>query len=414
MSNQYYQRAQVLYQQHRFSQAAQELRAGSLESTADANSYALLALCLVNIGELEEAESEARRAVIHSPGNPFGHYALSFVYFRCGQLRNAELSAREAIRLSPAGPDYLALLANIQLSRDHPKEALESAEQGLAVDPDHAGSLNLRTMALIKMGRKEEAASAVQGALSAHPNDALAHANQGWAWLHQGKYRESLASFREALRVDPDLQWARQGMLTALKARYPIYRWMLAYFLLMGRLSRRMRWAIVIGFVVAMQLLNATGQASKQVHLPAMVIVAAYGAFVFLSWTIDPFFNLLMRVSPYGRYLLTPDQRRSSTVAACLIAAAVTVATAAIFLRPAELIFIAFSSALLIIPACAIFRLPKGWRRVVAGIFVIAVGAMVIGAAVVPDVDAGVEIILVSVVVSTWVFRFLNSSARRK
>ena len=145
-----------------------------------------------------------------------------------------------------------------------------------------------------------------------------------------------------------------------------------------------------------------------------MLIVAAYGAFVFLSWTIDPFFNLLMRVSPYGRYLLDPDQRRSSTVAACIIAAAVIVAIAAILLRPAELIFLAFSSALLIIPACAIFHLPRGWRRSVAGIFVIAVGAMVIGAAVVPNVDTGVEIILVSVIVSTWVFRFLESSARRK
>ena len=61
--------------------------------------------------------------------------------------------------------------------------------------------------------------------------------------LHQAQPKAALEHFREALRLDPNLQYAQAGIVEALKARNPIYRWMLGYFLWMGRLSDRAKWA---------------------------------------------------------------------------------------------------------------------------------------------------------------------------
>src|SRR5581483_7555851 len=101
--------------------------------------------------------------------------------------------------------------------------------------------------ALVKLGRKTEAASTIDGALQRDPENARSHANQGWTYLHRGEPKLAMVHFREALRIDPTLDWARAGMVEALKAHNVIYRWVLRYFLFMSRLNKQARWGILIG-----------------------------------------------------------------------------------------------------------------------------------------------------------------------
>ena len=63
----------------------------------------------------------------------------------------------------------------------------------------------------------------------------------------QGNPLKAMEHFREALRLDPEMEWARAGIVEAMKARNFVYRWMLAYFLWMARLDSRVRWGLVIG-----------------------------------------------------------------------------------------------------------------------------------------------------------------------
>ena len=104
-------------------------------------------------------------------------------------------------------------------------------------------------MALVQLGRKDEADHTLGSALANDPENALTHANQGWAFLHRGDHERALEHFREALRIDPELDWARIGIVEALKARYLIYRFMLRFFLWMSRKGTAARWVILLGFV---------------------------------------------------------------------------------------------------------------------------------------------------------------------
>ena len=110
-------------------------------------------------------------------------------------------------------------------------------------------------MALTHLGRKAEAESTLGEALAEDPEDALAHANLGWASLHKSNPDKALEHFREALRLDPTMEWARLGVVEALKARHLVYRVMLRFFLWMGRQTQAAQWAVVLALVVGPNLL---------------------------------------------------------------------------------------------------------------------------------------------------------------
>ena len=92
-------------------------------------------------------------------------------------------------------------------------------------------------MALTHLGRRGEAGTAIDTALARDPKNALTHANRGWTLLHGGDHARALEHFREALRLDPELAWARRGIVETLSARGPVIRLLLRYFLWMQRIA---------------------------------------------------------------------------------------------------------------------------------------------------------------------------------
>ena len=131
-------------------------------------------------------------------------------------------------------------------------------------------------MALVRLGRKSEAVDTVNYALERDPESGFSHANQGWNCLHQNNPKQALDHFREALRLDPELEYAREGMVEALKARNPVYRAMLSYFLWMGRLSDRYQWGIVIGIYFGSRVLLNFARTYPDYKVFWWVVLAAF------------------------------------------------------------------------------------------------------------------------------------------
>jgi tetratricopeptide (TPR) repeat protein len=235
-------RARLLLAQSRPADAERESMLALAAQPDDPEALAFLALSQIEQGRGEEALEAARDAVGLAPQEAFLHYVHAHVLRNMDRIDDAFRSAQEAIRLDPADADCFALLSSIELSRNRWPAALEAAEQALALNAEHVGAANLRAMALVRLGRKAEAMESVDYALDRAPEDAFSHANQGWNYLHQNRPHQAQEHFREALRLEPNLDYAREGRLEALKARNPIYRIMLAYFLWLGRQSMRFQW----------------------------------------------------------------------------------------------------------------------------------------------------------------------------
>ena len=121
--------------------------------------------------------------------------------------------------------------------------------------------------------------------------------------------RRALACFAGALRLDPDLDSARDGMLEALKARSFLYRAMLAYYTWSARLSCTMQWLFIGGTYAVSLYANRYISSGGAQHRWMWPVLIAFYAFVYLSWTAYPVFNLLQAMSRHNRLVLSSDER---------------------------------------------------------------------------------------------------------
>jgi hypothetical protein len=151
--------------------------------------------------------------------------------------------------------------------------------------------------------------------LAREPENALNHANQGWLLLCSGHHQRAMEHLREALRLNPTLEWARTGIVQALKARNPLYRVLLQTFLWMSKLTTGVQWLVVLGGYFVFRLVSAGTQAVPDLALVGGVFIIAYLLFVYLTWSSETLFNLLLRLNPFGRLVLDPDQVTASNLA---------------------------------------------------------------------------------------------------
>lgn len=359
------QRALLLFQQDRFELAEKAWREVLSLEPGDAEGHASLALCLLERDAFPEAEAEARAAVGAAPDAGFTHFVLARVLHARHRLAEASTAATQAVMHDPEVADYRALQAAIQGGQAHWQESLAAADAGLALDAEHIGCANLRALALTQLDRKDEAEATIAGALQRAPENSLTHANQGWAALHRGQPREAFPHFREALRLDPNNDWARQGLLTAIKARNPVFRWMLAFFLFMGRQTTAARWMIVLGIFVGQNIARTIALEYPQYGAVMWPIVIAFIAFVYLTWLANPLMNLVVRLHPMGKHALTDDQRRQSLLIGLVMAVAVLNLGAMVLNGGVN--SYAMVPFALAIPVATIHGMKRGWPRALAG-----------------------------------------------
>lgn len=355
-------RAQLLLQQQRYDMAEAELRQAIGAEPDDAAAHALLGLSLTRQNKNREAVEACRRAVSLGPDIPFCHYAMAGVLYEQERHDEALAAVAEAIRLDPYEASYHALRGQIHLHKRNWKDALAAAEDALAVDAESVDGANVRAVALTNLGRRAEAGATIDAALARDPDNATTHANQGWTLLHANRPKEAMSHFAEALRLDPNLEWARAGIVEAMKARNPIYRVMLGYFLWISRLSSGVQFGLLVGAYVLVRFLRHLQQENPNLAPYIIPIVIAYVVFVFVSWTADPLFNLVLRLNRFGRRALSQDQRIASNWFGATLLLAVAFGLAALA-RPAPGTIYGFAFfAAMTIPVAGVFKVHDARR----------------------------------------------------
>lgn len=364
MSENHLARARLLLAQQRFELAERELQQALVSSPNDADAHALLGLCLSHREAWQDATSAAEQAIHLAPDEPFPHYVRAAILNQRQRYPEAEASVREAIALDPFDAPMFAMLSQICFNQRRWQDALTAAEQGLAIDAESADCTNLRAMALVKLGRKMQASEAIQTALERNPEDADTHANMGWTRVEQGRYDEALHHFREALRLEPDSDWARRGIIEALKARNPIYRVMLNYFLWMNKLSHKYQWTILIGLYVLYRFLGYMADQNPALAPWINPLLIVYVAFAIMTWISVPLFNLLLRLNRFGRLALNREETITANWVGILLAVALG-CLAWYFIADNEAALVTALAAGLTIPSVScIYRCQKGWPRI--------------------------------------------------
>lgn len=367
-------RGYLLVQQQRWELAEKELRLCLADDPNRAEGHSLLALCLIQRKQFDEATREAKEGVHLAPENAAAHYMLSRVYYERNQFTEAEESAREALRLDPFDADYFGWLARILFTRRRWHEALDAADQGLALDGEHVDCANLRAMALVKLGRKLDAENTIGSALERNPENADSHANLGWTLLEQRQPEKALHHFREALRLEPNMEWARLGIIEAMKSRYLIYRLILGYFLWMMKLSERAQIFIVIGGYLGFRALREIARQNPQLRLFVLPILIAYIGFAVMTWLAVPLFNLVLRLSRFGRLALSREEISTSNWVGGALLLAIVILPFSFFYE--SLLFVALMCGLMSLPLAHIYDCDAGWPRKTLALITLGMGLL--------------------------------------
>ena len=398
-----------LIAEQRFGEAAERLGELLADEPGNAAGFALRALCLAQLGEWPGALESGRRGVAVEPEMAFAQWALAHVLTDRHDFRAALGHAREAVRLDPEEADHHALVARVEAATGRWDEALRSAEAALAIERAHPTALRVRALVLQQRGRADEADSTFLNALIENPDDSFAYAGRGWSMLRTGGDSASAVEhFQQALRLSPDSVWAREGLVTALKARNPVYRVMLRYFFWLSALTPRGRVMIVLGGLIAYNVLRRLAAAQPALVPLIWPLLGLYLVFLLLSWTAEPIFDSLLRLDPVGKAALTRDRVSASnwvigTIAAALLLALSSLAVGAGVL-PVALIF-----GFLVLPVSGIFQCVPGWPRwtmaaICAAIALLAVASPFLGA---EGAALALTAAVVLIVIGTWTNRWL-------
>lgn len=361
----------------KYDLAEKELRNVLAKDPEDYFANAYMGLCQYHLDKHEEAQQSARRAIGLLPDHPFGHYVLGLVMLETKRLKEAKDAILEAIRLDPEQAQFHGLLGYVYLGARQYQEALASADKGLSLDPTNMPCRNCRATALTQLGRMEEARETIKDALKENPEDAASFANLGWTCLHQGQHKKALEYFRESLRLKPDFEWARHGMIQALKANYIVYKGLLLFYLWMSRLSPRVRIGVIIGIVVLMRVIDVIGEKAPELKPFVTPVAILYLGFVYLTWTGTHFFNTLLRLNKFGRCALNDQERRASNCYAAMIAAAIASAVTGFVLEQLPLFMLGGFFLVMTLPVCRLFD--KSGKTLDRTVLLFCAGLSVIG-----------------------------------
>lgn len=378
-------RAALLFQQGRYDLAEAELRLAMAGEPNNGRLHSLLALCLAERGALDEAQAEADQGVGLEPDQPGAHYIRAQVLRKRKRLDEALEAVDRCLFMDAEMVPPRALRASIHLERRNWTEALSEAEIGLSIEPGDVDCANLRAMALTQLGRREEAARSLGQALERDPENDVTHANRGWGLLHEGEPAKAMEHFREALRLDPTNEWARMGIVEALKARNVVYGLMLKYFLWMGRLSGRAQTGIVLGGFFGYQMLVRVASENPGARPYVLPLLIAYGVFALMTWIASPLFNMFLRLHPLGRHALSPDQKLAGTWVGAFFFLTLGALGWALFGGGDLAQVLALRLGLFLMPLSAVFACAPGPYRRIMVLVAVALFALLVA----PFVDVG-------------------------
>ncbi|HEU4322816.1 MAG TPA: tetratricopeptide repeat protein [Roseiflexaceae bacterium] len=310
----YLSRAYELARLKRFDLALQEVQRALERDPQSADAHVCGAWIWRDQVRLSEAEQSARAALRLDPDSAPAHHILAVVLWEQDRPREAEPAFREALRFGhPDQAIYITNFGRMMNAYHRSEEALTLADQALTLAPNLSGAHDVRGLALARLGRQDEARASYGEALRLNPSNTVAHNNMGVLDLSQGRASEALEHFRSALRINPNDTLARSNLVLSLKARRPIYGWIVALSLRMRtQRSRRARRQLVLGALglvlgaAALSLLIPGLNAPLAIvwGLTLQLVLGGLVLVVLWRWLGDPIFNTLLRFDPLGRQVI--------------------------------------------------------------------------------------------------------------
>ena len=259
-----------------------------------------------------------------------------------------------------------------------------SARTALSLDADDETASNLLAHTLRLQNRLDESEDEAKRRLARNPENAFSFANAGWAALQRGDVKGAESHFKESLRIDPEMEYARDGLKQSYRARSAFFRMFLKWSFFMQRFNANNRMAILIGLVIGFKVLRIL---AASVHPLLVIPVAlAYYLFVFGSWLSDGLANFLILRDPVARLSLDRSEKIEGAVIGLFFFGGITALVAGLALTIHPLAVVGGILLIAALPASMVFTNPSIKGRFVFS--AVGVAILVLGTVMAFDVAA--------------------------
>jgi len=299
-----------LFELKRFKEAIPLLQQAITESVYNYASKYYLALCFFNVEEYDKSSNIIDELLQDTPNEGNLFFLKAQIASRLDKIPLALELVNQSIELDPYQADYFGFKGALLMDSKKFEPALHFVNEGLKLEPKNVACLNIRARLLTKLNRKAEAEETVEHILYDNAEDDYAHANVGWVALENGDTEKALHHFRQALQLNPNMQYAREGMSTALKSKNLFYKWYLKYAFWMGNQSSRNQWIFIIGIYFAYRFGIGVLRAYDLTFL-VIPLVIVYLLFVLGGWIMEPLSNTILLADKFGKYLLKDNEKYS-------------------------------------------------------------------------------------------------------
>jgi tetratricopeptide (TPR) repeat protein len=350
------QRIELLLEQDRFVDAEKILHTLLPENPDSAYLKYLQSRCREKQGDTRTAMQFIDEAIGLQPDNAWFFFHKALLSSEMKKPQDAHRLISEAIALDSQEAGFYGFKALLLYNDKQFQKALDEANEGLALNPENMTCLNVRSLAQSSLNQRDSAEETIQDALRSDPNNAFTHTTQAYLLLRKGNASKALEEFKEALRIDPHSEYAKAGLIEALKSRYFIYRWFYLFFAFIAEKSAPFQWILLFGFIIIRNIADRMAAAIPDLALLFNIISYGILIFILLTWVITPLSDLLLRLSPYGRYALSKDEIRCSNWSGLLIAFSLAAVVAWGITQNFDYLFVSIVFFCSILPVSVIYR----------------------------------------------------------
>lgn len=199
-----YRRANLLFQEQKFTEAAEVLDQSLKEDPTYMPAWTLRGKIAMAFNRFDIARQAFLKAVALQPGSEYSQFMLGFFYYVDNDFAKALPVLENAARMDPKDPRPVLYLAMATEGIAQPDAALALYQKAIALEAA-AGSPNPDTHTayarlLLTLGRQEESARQVARVLELDPKSREGHYELGRISFERGDYAEAAAEGEKAFQ----------------------------------------------------------------------------------------------------------------------------------------------------------------------------------------------------------------------
>ncbi len=293
-------RIEILIEHNKLDQAQQKIGEGLLQYPDSGDLHAMQAKVHKANNKPKDALEAIERAIGCEPEEDYFFYLKAMIHLEKDAYQKAMENVDIALSFNPYQAEYYGVKSAILLNLQHKERAVEIARKGLEISPENAFCQNVLSMALTRSRQTVDSRIILENQLEQDPENAFTHANMGHQCLREGDIPKAKEHFGAALAIDPTNEYAKSGMLQAIKASNILFRKLLEYSYFMEKHTRQNQWLIIIGVLVLVNVLPFL--------LPLYIILILW------TWFTGPLSDVIIYFDKYSRYLLSKTEMLTTQI----------------------------------------------------------------------------------------------------